>query len=62
MSLRLVELDKVARGGVIHTYHFNMLRTVSRRLHSSMATATSDAASSETMRTRTGFCISDSSI
>ncbi len=24
----LVELDKVARGGVIHTYHFNMLRTV----------------------------------
>lgn len=24
----LVELDKVARGGTIHTYHFNMLRTV----------------------------------
>lgn len=24
----LVELDKVARGGIIHTYHFNMLRTV----------------------------------
>jgi hypothetical protein len=24
----LVELDKVARGGTIHTYHFNMLRAV----------------------------------
>lgn len=24
----LVELDKVARGGMIHTYHFNMLRAV----------------------------------